>query len=87
VIYGAILCIMVVSAVSTFFGDVFSTTQAVLLTAGTLMIYFGDMLFAICSYKKPAPPRLAVSLNLAGPAMYAGAQLLIALAPSYFPGG
>jgi uncharacterized membrane protein YhhN len=86
-VYGAILCLMVNRAVSTFFGDVFSTTQAVLLTAGTLMIYFGDMLFAITSYKKPAPPSWAVSLNLAGPAMYAGAQLLIALAPSYFPGG
>ena len=87
VIYGMILCIMVNRAVSTFFGDVFSTTQAVLLTAGTLMIFFGDMLFAITSYKKPSPPPAAVSLNLAGPAMYAGAQLLIALAPSYFPGG
>jgi uncharacterized membrane protein YhhN len=87
VIYGVILCIMVNRAVSTFFGDAFSTTQAVLLTAGTLMIFFGDMLFAITSYKKPSSPPLAVTLNLAGPGMYAGAQLLIALAPSYFPGG
>ena len=87
VIYGAILCIMVNRAVSTFFGDTFSTTQAVLLTAGTLMIFFGDMLFAITSYKKPSAPPPAVTLNLAGPALYAGAQLLIALAPSYFPGG
>jgi len=87
IIYGLILCVMVNRAVSTFFGDVFSITQAVLLTAGTLMIYFGDMLFAVTSYKKPAPPSWAVTANLAGPAMYAGAQLLIALAPSYFPGG
>lgn len=87
VIYGLVLCIMVNRAASTFFGDVFSVTQAVLLTAGTLMIYFGDMLFAVTSYKKPASPSWAVSANLAGPAMYAGAQLLIALAPSYFPGG
>lgn len=87
VVYGLILCIMVGRAVSTFFGDAFSSTQALLLTAGTLMIYIGDMLFAVTSYKKPAPPSWAVSLNLGGPALYAGAQLLIALAPSYFPGG
>ncbi len=87
IVYGAVLCIMVGSAVSTFFGGVFSMTQAILLTAGTIMIFFGDILFAIFSYKKPAPPRFVVSLNLIGPFLYAGGQLLVSLAPSYFPGG
>ncbi len=87
IIYGSVLGFMVNRAASTFFGDTFSTVQAVLLTAGTLMIFSGDVMFAIVSYKKPAPPPFVVSLNLAGPFLYAGGQLLIALAPSYFPGG
>ncbi len=87
IIYGTVSCIMVNRAVSTFFGDAFSTVQAILLTAGTFMIFSGDMLFAIASYKKPAPPPFVVTLNLIGPVLYAGGQLLIALAPSYFPGG
>lgn len=87
IVYGAVHCIMVSRAVSTFFGDFFSTTQAILLTAGTIMLFSGDILFAILAYKKPAPPRFVVSLNLIGPLLYAGGQLLVALAPSYFPGG
>jgi uncharacterized membrane protein YhhN len=85
--YGLIQSIMVNRAVSTFFGITFSTTQAILLTAGTAMLFFGDILFATVSYKKPAPPRFVVTLNLVGPVLYMGGQLLIALSPSYFPGG
>ena len=87
IVYGAIYCFMVSRAVSTFFGDFFSTTQAILLTAGACMLFTGDILFAILSYKKPAPPKTVVTLNLAGPVLYAGGQLLIALSPSYFIGG
>ncbi len=87
IIYSVIYCFMVSRAVSTFFGDFFSTTQAILLTAGAFMLFIGDILFAIISYKKPAPPKFAVTLNLLGPCLYTGGQLLIALAPSYFAGG
>jgi uncharacterized membrane protein YhhN len=86
-IYGLVQSIMVNRAVSTFFGNTFSTTQAILLTIGTVMLFSGDILFAVGSYKKPAPPRFIVTLNLFGPILYAGGQLLIALSPSYFPGG
>jgi uncharacterized membrane protein YhhN len=87
IVYGTVLSVMVNRAVSTFFGDAFSPAQAVLLFAGTFMIFLGDILFAVGSYKKPAPPPFVVTLNLIGPFLYAGGQLLIALAPSYFPGG
>ncbi len=86
IIYGAVLCFMVSRAVSTFFGGVFSTAQAVLLTAGTGMIFVGDSLFALETYKKPAPPPLVMRLKVIGPLLYAGGQLLIGLSPSYFPG-
>lgn len=75
-IYGLVLPFVVTRAISTFFGDTFSTTQAVLLTAGTAMLYIGDVEFALHTYPKVMP-------MLFGPFLYSGGQLLIALSPSY----
>ena len=76
-IYALIMPFMVNRAVSTFFGSTFSTTQAVLLTCGTLMLYLGDMEYGIHRFRKPIPMHF-------GPYFYAGGQLLIALSPSCF---
>ena len=76
-IYGLNIAFMVTRAASTFFGETFSAAQAVLLTAGTFMLFLGDMEFAVHTFRKP----LKLSL---GPILYGGGQLLIGLSPSYF---
>jgi uncharacterized membrane protein YhhN len=76
-VYGLVHCFMVTRALSTFNGTVFSATQAWLLSAGTLMLFIGDMEFAVHTFRKP----LKFSL---GPILYAGGQLLISLSPAYF---
>jgi uncharacterized membrane protein YhhN len=83
-VYGLVLVFLVSRAISTFFGDFFSLTQAILLTGGTAMIFLGDVQFAIETFRKPAPPRFLIDLKLVGPLLYAGGQLLMALSPSYF---
>ncbi len=85
-IYGLVLFILVSRAISTFFGDTFSMTQSILITAGTGMIFLGDVQFAIETFRKPPPPKLVIDLKVIGPILYAGGQLLIALSTSYFPG-
>jgi len=75
-IYGLVLPFVVTRAISTFFGSEFSLAQSVLLTAGTAMLYIGDVEFALHTYVGGVPIIL-------GPVFYSGAQLLIALAPSY----
>ncbi len=75
-VYGLVHPFMVSRAISTFFGDRLSRTQAVLLTAGTLMLYIGDVEFALYAYPRIMP-------MLFGPVLYAGGQLLVSLAPSY----
>lgn len=75
-IYGLVLPFVVTRAISTFFGYEFSVTQSILLTAGTAMLYIGDVEFALHTYVGGVP-------MLLGPVFYSGAQLLIALAPSY----
>lgn len=85
-IYGLVLFILVSRAISTFFGDTFSTTQSILITAGAGMIFLGDVQFAIETFRKPAPPKILIDLKVVGPILYAGGQLLIALSTSYFPG-
>lgn len=76
-LYGLVMPFMVSRAVSTFFGSTFSTTQAILLSAGTLMLYLGDMEYGIYRFRKPIPMHF-------GPYLYAGGQLLVALSPSCF---
>jgi uncharacterized membrane protein YhhN len=75
-IYGLVLPFLVTRAVSTFFGTAFSQTQALLLTAGTAMLYIGDIEFALHTYTQDVP-------MLFGPFLYSGGQLLIALSTSY----
>lgn len=75
-VYGLVLPFLVTRAVSTFFGTEFSVTQAALLTAGTAMLYVGDVEFALHTYVKTVP-------MLFGPILYSGGQLLIALSASY----
>ena len=85
-IYGLVLFILISRAISTFFGDTFSMTQSILITAGTGMIFLGDVQFAIETFRKPPPPKPVIDLRVVGPILYAGGQLLIALSTSYFPG-
>jgi uncharacterized membrane protein YhhN len=75
-VYGLVLPFLVTRAVSTFFGDALSRTQAVLLTAGASMLYLGDIEFALHTYLTSVP-------MLFGPVLYSGGQLLIALSASY----
>jgi uncharacterized membrane protein YhhN len=75
-IYGLVLPFLVTRAISAFFGDRISTTQAAFLTAGTAMLYVGDVEFAIHTYTKGVP-------MLFGPILYSGGQLMIALSASY----
>jgi uncharacterized membrane protein YhhN len=78
-IYALIMPFMVSRAISTLFGDFFSLPQAILLSAGTGMLYIGDLEFGIHLFRKPIPMHF-------GPILYAGGQLLISLSPSYFSG-
>ncbi|HOG45098.1 MAG TPA: lysoplasmalogenase family protein [Anaerolineae bacterium] len=76
-IYGLIMPLMVNRAISTFFGSTFSTTQAILLTAGTSMLYLGDIEYGIHRFRRPIKYSV-------GPILYAGGQLLVALSCAYF---
>jgi len=71
-IYGLVLPFTFSRAVSTFFGDRFSTRTAIFLSLGTFFLFIGDMEFAIDAFKRRLPIML-------GPILYAGGQLLIAL--------
>lgn len=75
IIYAIIMPFMVWRALSTFFGDAFSTTQAVLLSLGTLVLFLGDMEFGVYRFRKPIPMYF-------GPYFYLGGQLLIAVSLS-----
>lgn len=75
-IYGLVLPFLITRAVSTFFGNRIATAQAALVTAGTAMLYLGDIEFALHTYTQGVP-------MLFGPILYSGGQLLIALSASY----
>ncbi len=85
-IYGLVLFILLSRAISTLFGDTFSTIQSILITAGAGMIFLGDIQFALETFRKPPPPKFVIDLKVIGPILYAGGQLLVALSTSYFPG-
>jgi len=72
-IYGLVLPFTFSRAISTFFGDRFSTGTALFLSLGTFSLFIGDIEFAIDTFKKRVPFML-------GPILYAGGQFLIALA-------
>ncbi len=77
-VYILVICLMVNRAVSTFFGDTFTTTQAWLLTLGASLFWLSDLVLAINRF------RLPFAANRLGLFLYYGGQLLIALSPSYF---
>jgi len=79
-VYALVMLIMVSRGIATFFGDVFSTTQAVLLSAGTSMLFVADLEYSVHRFKRPFR-------TIYGPLLYPTGQLLIALSPSYFPVG
>ncbi len=76
-IYGLILPFMVTRAISTLSAGVFPLTAAVLITAGSIMIFLGDVEYGMQRFYKPG--KFTV-----GPICYAGGQLLIALSCAWF---
>lgn len=77
-IYALAMLIMVSRGIATFFGDVFSSTQSVLLSAGTSMLFVADLEYSVHRFKRPFP-------TIYGPLLYPTGQLAIALSTSYFP--
>jgi uncharacterized membrane protein YhhN len=80
-IYGLVMPFMVTRAISTLFGNSFSTLSAALVTIGSLMLFLGDVEYGIHRFRPALKPALKFSV---GPILYAGGQLLIALSCSYF---
>jgi uncharacterized membrane protein YhhN len=78
ILYTLIICLMVNRAISTFFGDAFTATQARLMTTGAIFFMLSDIVLAVNRFRQPIE-RHRLSLF----AYYLG-QLLIALSPSYF---
>ena len=78
ILYILIICFMVNRAVSTFFGDAFTTTQAWLIALGAVLFWLSDLVLAINRFRRP------FRLEALGLYLYYGGQLLIALSPSYF---
>jgi len=78
ILYILVICFMVNRAVSTFFGDAFTTTQAWLITLGATLFWLSDLMLAINRFRRP------FRLQALGSYLYFGGQLLIALSPSYF---
>jgi len=76
--YILVICFMVNRAISTFFGDVFTLTQAWLLSIGATLFWLSDLVLAINRFRHP------FRLNRLSLCVYFGGQLLIALSPSYF---
>ena len=76
-IYGLVMPFMVTRAISTLFGDSFSTLAAGLVTLGSLMLFLGDVEYGIHRFRTP------IKFSI-GPICYAGGQLLIALSCAYF---
>ncbi len=78
IFYILAICFMVNRAVSTFFGDTFTTTQAWLMTLGATLFWLSDLVLAVNRFRHPFPA------NRYGLFLYYGGQLLIALSTSYF---
>ena len=77
-LYIVIICFMVNRALSTFFGEAFTTTQAWLISLGAILFMASDLMLAANRFGHPFKThRLSLFLYYSG-------QLLIALSPSYF---
>jgi uncharacterized membrane protein YhhN len=79
ILYILVICFMVNRAISTFFGDAFTTTQAWLMSIGASLFWLSDLLLAINRF------RLPFKAEPLGLFLYYGGQILIALSPSFFP--
>jgi uncharacterized membrane protein YhhN len=77
-VYALVMLFMVSRGIGTLFGDFFGTTQAVLLAAGTSMLFIADAEYSIHRFKRPFR-------TIVGPILYPTGQLLIALSPACFP--
>jgi uncharacterized membrane protein YhhN len=77
-LYILVICLMVNRAISAFFGDAFTTTQAWLLAVGAILFMLSDLILAINRFRYP------FEANRFGLFLYYGGQLLIALSPSFF---
>ncbi len=75
-IYGLVMPFMVTRAISTLFGDTFSTLAAALVTVGSLMLFAGDVEYGVHRFYRP------IKFSI-GPILYAGGQVLIALSCAY----
>jgi uncharacterized membrane protein YhhN len=78
IVYILIICLMVNRAVSAFFGDAFTATQAWLMALGATLFWLADLMLAVNRFRHP------FRLEATGLFLYYGGQLLIALSPSYF---
>ncbi|MEJ2210343.1 MAG: lysoplasmalogenase, partial [Anaerolineae bacterium] len=76
--YVVVICFMVNRAISTFFGETFTLTQAWLLSVGAVLFWLSDLVLAVNRFRHP------FEANRLGLFLYYGGQLLIALSPSYF---
>lgn len=77
-VYALVMLFMVSRGIATLFGDFFGTAQAVLLAAGTSMLFVADAEYSIHRFKRPFR-------TIVGPILYPTGQLLIALSPACFP--
>jgi uncharacterized membrane protein YhhN len=77
-LYIVIISFMVNRAMSTFFGEAFTTTQAWLISLGAILFMASDLVLAVNRFRHP------FEANRLGLFLYYGGQLLIALSPSYF---
>jgi uncharacterized membrane protein YhhN len=75
-IYGLVMPFMVTRAISTLFGNAFSTISAVLVTTGCILLFLGDAEYGLHRFRKPLK-------FFFGPICYSGGQLLIALSCSW----
>jgi uncharacterized membrane protein YhhN len=76
--YMVAICFMVNRAISTFFGNTFTLTQAWLLSVGATLFWLSDLVLAVNRWRRP------FRANRFGLFLYYGGQLLIALSPIYF---
>jgi uncharacterized membrane protein YhhN len=76
-VYGLFLPFMVTRAISTLSGGVFPLLAASLVTAGSILIFWGDVEYSIQRFFKPGKFTI-------GPICYACGQLLVGLSCAYF---
>lgn len=78
ILYILVISFMVNRAVSTFFGDAFTTQQAWLVTLGAILFWLSDLVLAVNRFRRPLRwERLSLF-------PYYGGQVLIALSAAYF---